>query len=199
MWNYGVEKTETQSTSTGEKPVICILKPHRGSWSAEYVEATWAPLKHLQVDWCHKISFLCRAPSLPLARNTLVAEGLKSNADYFLWLDADHIPESPPDINQALKLLYDTLQQTGESIVTALYRAKQEHGFNYAIWKEGTKEDGTPSFIHINSWPSGVNWFEVDVCGLGFTLMRRKVLEDMVNAGYGKAGKPFFHWSIQTL
>jgi len=92
MWNYGVEKTETKSTSTGDKPVICILKPHRGSWSAEYVEATWAPLKHLQVDWCHKISFLCRAPSLPLARNTLVAEGLKSNADYFLWLDADHIP-----------------------------------------------------------------------------------------------------------
>jgi len=39
-------------------------------------------------------------------------------------------------------------------------------------------------FVHINNW-SG-NWFEVDVAGAGFLLMRRRVFEEMEF--------PYFHW-----
>lgn len=40
------------------------------------------------------------------------------------------------DPNLALHVLYTALKDSGESIVTGLYRAKQKHGFNYAIWNE---------------------------------------------------------------
>jgi len=121
-------------------------------------------------------------------------EGMKSEADFFLWADSDHVLETPPNPNNALKMLYDSLISTGESVATGLYRAKQPHGFNYAIWKETVNQDGKIGFLHIDSWPENINWFEVDVCGLGFTLMRRRVLQDMIDAGYGTEGKPFFHW-----
>lgn len=194
-WNH-VEVSHLSSTATSltYTPTIAILKPHRGEWYGEYVEAMWNPLKNERLDWCNKSYFMCRVPSLPLARNILVKEALKSNAEFFLLLDADHIPETPPNPNEALRLLHRVLQETGESMVTGLYRAKQAHGFNYAIWKEVVKPDGSPGFVHIQDWPQGVNFFEVDVAGAGFMLIRRKVFEDMAKAGYGQPSKPFFHW-----
>jgi len=182
-----VEKT-TIPALNGSRETIAILLPHRGKMDMEVIEKTWGPLKYRPVDWCNKLYFLCRVPSLPLARNILVKEALKSQANYFLWLDADHSPEQPSDPNEALKALYQCLKTTGESIVTGLYRAKQQHGFNYAIWKQVTKPDGSIGFVHINSWSAGVNWFEIDVCGLGFCLMRREVFEKME--------MPYFHWEV---
>jgi len=189
-----VKQINIPASASGEHPTIAVLVPHRGSWSAEYVESMWGPLKYHATDWCNKIYFMCRVPSLPLARNTLVREFLSVEADYCLWLDDDGVPEKPADPNLAMKLLYECLTQTGESIVTGLYRAKQVHGFNYAIWMEVTKPEGGMGFSNIANWDPRVNWFQVDVAGLGFCLMRRKVYEDMTKAGYGEPGKPYFRW-----
>lgn len=195
--NYGpdiVKQLNIPTSASGEVPTIAILVPHRGLWSAEYVETMWGPLKFYATDWCNKIYFLCHVPSLPVARNTLVQEFLKSDADFCLWLDDDGLPESPTEPNLAMKLLYECLVETGESIATGLYRAKQEHGFHYAIWVEIVKEDGKIAYANIDNWNPEINWFSVDVAGLGFCMMRRRVYEDMVKAGYGVEGKPFFRW-----
>lgn len=189
-----IERTDIPSPTGGIKPTIAIAMPHIATWSAEFVEAMWNPLKSLPLPWCHKIYFLCRVPSLPTARNTLVQEFLKTKADYILWLDSDMMPEEPTDPNVALQMLYNALQETGEHIAAGLYRAKQVHGFNYAAWQETAKPDGSPTFTPLMEWPSNINWFSVDVTGLGFCLMKRKVFEDMAAAGYGKPGKQFFHW-----
>jgi len=214
-------------TTVATPPVVAILYPHRDQWLAEFVQKQWIPLVVRPLDWCKKLHFLCRVPSLPVARNTLVREALATDATHFLWVDGDNVVETQgKDPNQALRVLYEAMEQSGESIVTGLYRAKQKHGFNYAIWNRGERrycrecrtdfpnaeyqvqpEWGTPcpkcgkgviekktGFVHIGGW-SG-NWFEVDVCGAGFLLMRRKVFEDLQQiVPRDEAGEySYFHW-----
>ena len=186
----------------------------------EEIERMWGPLKYEPLSWCDKIFFLCRVPSLPLARNILASEGLKSDADWFLWVDSDHVMESPENPNEALHMLWQCLIETGENIATGLYRAKQKHGFNYAIWKavpqdllakqskalleEALKEDDEEKYnealiklerkegyVHIDGWEG--NWFTVDVCGAGFMLMHRRVLEAIEELNRLYDGE-FYHW-----
>jgi hypothetical protein len=199
----------TDSSQQPKKPLIHVLLPHRDNWHAEWVEATWKPLCQPS-PWCEKIFNLCRIPSLPNARNTLAKIFLEGNAEYALWIDHDHVVEKPTvkigedkdgktievgDINLAAYHLYRALEQSGESIVTALYRAKQQHGFNYAIWNHAVTPEGKPSFVHVQNWePLTANFFAVDVAGMGMMMMRRRVLEAMRGAGYGTDEKPFFHW-----
>ena len=194
-----------------DKPVVQILLPHRDDIRMEVVESMWKPLTMVPAPWFNKTISMCRVPSLPNARNTLVQEWLKSDAEYGLWLDSDHVVETPTvkvqatdgsdmevgDPNTAIHQLMRALEETGESIATGLYRAKQKHGFNYAIWKQGTQPDGKKGFVHINDWnPPEANWFEVDVAGMGFMLMHRRVPEAMRDAGYGTNENPFFHWEM---
>jgi len=191
---------------------VQILLPHRDDWCGEFVEYMWKPITIAQLPWCDKTVSLCRVPSLPNARNTLAAEFLRSDAEYGLWLDSDHVVETPAsevgknpdgtpimmgDANLALYHLYRALQDSGESIVTGLYRAKQQHGFNYAIWKRAEKPEGGLGYVHIQNWePPEANFFSVDVAGMGMMLMHRRVLEAMRDAGYGTNSKPFFHWEM---
>lgn len=178
--------------ASGELPKVSILMPHTSAWDAEFVERMWKPLTtQRQNDWCIKNTLLCRVPTLPMARNTLVQELLKGDSEYALWVDSDMTPESPENPNEAASTLLNLIRDTGEHIVTGLYRAKQAHGFNYAIWKRVENEDGKEGFVHINEWTG--NWFEVDVCGLGFCMMSRKVLRDMWQASQEWGGMPF-HW-----
>jgi len=182
-------------------PKIAILCPHTSRLSAEFVEQMWTPLK-FNVGWCDKAFLQSRAPSLPLARNMLLQKAVEDESiTHVLWVDSDMSPHSPSDINTALKVLYDLCEQN--PIVSGLYRAKQAHGFNWAMWKymQGPMCDkcgkgfigasvgvecpdgcgGTlfdkKGFIHINDWTG--NWFEVDVTGLGFCMMKIEVLRDI--------------------
>ena len=101
------------------------------------------------------------------------------------------------DSNLALHHLWQALEESGESIVTGLYRAKQAHGFNYAIWKRAEKPEGGIGYVHVQQWePPEANFFSVSVAGMGMMLMHRRVLEAMRNAGYGTPEKPFFHWEM---
>ena len=181
-----VSKFVTGSSSTGKVPVIAVLMCHQGQMSSEFVEKTWLPLKSRALPWCEKQFYLCRVPSLPLARNILVKEALKGNADYFFWLDSDMLPFSKSDPNELLKELYDALTETGESIASGLYRAKQVHGFNYAMWQTAPPELGQKGYVNIDKWTG--NWIETSVVGCGTLLMRRQVFEKM--------GQPYFSWEI---
>lgn len=191
-------------TITNGKTGIHILFPHRGEWLAEFVEATWKPLTVMQLPWCEKHIALCRVPGVANARNVLVEKFLESTDEWCLWIDEDMIVETPVgkmgdieigDPNLALQIMHKSLVDSGESIVTGLYRAKQKHGFHYAIWKVIETPDGGEGFQHIQKWqPPEANWFSVDVAGMGFMLMHRRVFETMRDAGYGTDEKPYFHW-----
>jgi len=198
------DKIVTKPIITTGKPGIHILFPHRGTWIAEFVEATWKPLSVAQLPWCEKHIAMCRVPSLPNARNVLVKTFLESTDEWCLWIDEDMIVETPVgkmgdieigDPNLALQIMHKSLVDSGESIVTGLYRAKQKHGFHYAIWNAVEKPGGGEAFQHIEHWqPPEANWFSVSVAGMGFMLMHRRVFEAMRDAGYGTNEKPYFHW-----
>ena len=187
-----LKSNENQTSTLGQvkKPKICIALPHTGSMASEFTEKTWKALTMIAVPWADKLVFQCKVPSLPLARNILVREFLKTDAEYILWLDSDMLPEAPGDANEALKILLDTLVSTGESIVSGLYRAKQVHGFNYAIWKDADPKQLAPGmefgYQHVTDWTG--DWIEIAVCGLGFCLMHRRVFE--------KLNQPYFSWEI---
>lgn len=164
-WEYG----------GGSNPLIALLLPHVGSLPSEFVERVWGPLRFLPLGWCDKIFRMCRTPSLPLARNTLAGQALDAGATHLLWVDSDTVCESPPDPNEALRLLY----LCDAPIAACLYRAKQKTGFNYAAWK---KVEG--GYAPIKQFTG--NWFSVDVTGLHFCLIKREVFE--------KIPRPWFHW-----
>ena len=201
-WRFtGGEPATPIVPSTG-KPKIAILCPHTTEFTAEFVESTWTPLKHV-MPWCDKVFLQSRAPSLPLARNMLVERVVTdASITHVLWIDSDMTPHSPPDINQALHALY-TQCEHGD-IVSGLYRAKQQHGFNWAMWmhmegavcgkcNHGSKEwvvgtkcpdcggvlNQKSGFVPIDSW-SG-NWFEVDVVGMGFCMMKIEVVKAVLD------------------
>jgi hypothetical protein len=193
------------------KPKIMITMPAAGSLNTEFVERTWKPLTMIGVPWCDKMVMMCRVPSLPLARNHLVREFLKTDCTHMFCLDSDMIPESPEDANAALKMLYDAMENQKVTIVSGLYRAKQSHGFNYAMWIKPTREqivqlfkrapteaeiqDRLRGYVHVSDW--GGNWVKAAVVGAGFMLLKRVVLEDL-RSSLEKAGTPeqYFHWEI---
>jgi len=162
-----------------KNPLIAVLLPHTGSLPTEFVQRTWLPL-HISIPWANKQTFPCRIPSLPLARNALAKKALETDADYFLWVDSDAIPESPTDPNQSLRMLYEC----DAPIAACLYVAKQKDGFNYAGWvhaKEG------PGYLPIEGWTG--NWIKVDVTGMHFCLIKREVFENVP--------MPWFHWEME--
>lgn len=165
------------------KPTIAICIPYKGSWEPEWIENIYTKIRHVPVDWCNKLTFLCKVPSLPVARDILVTEALKANADYILFLDDDHVLEQPADPNQALKTLYDCINKDDTKdgkMVSALYRAKQKQGFNYAMWMKYQDK----GFIPIKEWTG--NWLTVDVAGMGFCLIDLKIFKEVK--------KPYFYW-----
>jgi len=179
-WSLVEGKASTNVLPTlPTKVKIMVVMPQEGSASFEFFERTWSALKNEQMPWCDRAFMMCRVPSLPLARNILIKEFLKSDCTHIFWLDSDMILETPSTWNEALQKMVRALEETGESIVSGLYRAKQAHGFNYAAWKVAPPEMNQKGYVHVASW--GGNWFECDVVGLGCCLMKRRVLEALIN------------------
>lgn len=166
------------------KPKIAIAIPYNGKWEPEWVSKVYIPLNYLAATWCNKVSLLCKVPSLPVARDTLVNNALQTNCDYIFFADTDHIFETPQDPNMALKLLYQCLQENKDSkIVSGLYRSKQDYGFDYAMWTRVDKEHFTP----VKGWTG--NWIETDVAGLGCCLIDMEIFK--------KIPKPWFRWETK--
>jgi hypothetical protein len=175
------------NTNTNKRPKIAIVVPYITDWNPEWVTKTRDPLEFVPLSWGDKIIFKSKAPSLPVARTSLVEEALKVNADYIFFVDTDIIFESPTDPNVALSMLYQCMDKNKESrngkMVSGLYRAKQQVGFNYAGWMK-VSDTKIKGYIPIQSW-SG-NWIVVDVAGLGCTLIDTKVFRELE--------QPWFYW-----
>lgn len=171
-------------------PKIAICIPFNANWIPEWAEKMYLPLMYHPVNWCQKIAFLTRVPSISVARNTLVEQALSINADYILFVDTDIVMEQPSDPNVALSQLYQTINKSKDTnnsnykdarIVSGLYRAKQKTGFGYAMWLKYQEKGFTP----IANWQG--NWLNVDVVGMGFCLIDMKVFKDIP--------KPWFIWN----
>jgi hypothetical protein len=181
-----IKNISTSNISNKSKPLIAIAISYKGDWNPEWTERTRDSLRFFLTDWCDKIMFMSKSPSLPVARDALVTEALRAKVDYIFFVDTDLIFESPSDPNVALKTLYQTINKNKNDkdgkIVSGLYRAKQKIGFNYAAWmKAPTKTKG---YVPIERWNG--NWLNVDVTGLGCTLIDINVFRDLP--------KPWFYW-----
>lgn len=183
-WN----SSDTNKNISDNIPKIAIAIPYNGKWEPEWVERIYGPLRWKPTNWCNKVVFYCKVPSLPVARGTLVDQALQTNCDYLWFLDNDMIFESPTDPNETLNMLYQCINKDPNSkdgkIVSALYRAKQKQGFNYAMWMR-VNEKG---FAPISQWTG--NWLRVDVTGLGCTLIDTNVFRNIP--------KPYFRWESQN-
>jgi hypothetical protein len=169
------------------KPKIAIAIPYNGKWEPEWVSKVYIPLNYLSAGWCDKVSLLCKVPSISVARDTLVSNAIQTNCDYIFFCDTDHIFESPQDPNMALNMLYQCINKDPNSkdgkIVSGLYRSKQRHGFDYAMWTKVDDKHFTP----ITGWTG--NWIEVDVVGLGCCLIDMEIFK--------KIPRPWFKWEMQ--
>lgn len=157
---------------------VAVLIPHMGEMSTEFADKCYGPLKYTPSPHFEKRVLTCKGLPIHIARNILANNALQDDAvTHMLWLDSDIIPESPGDINEMLH----RLMLCDASIASGVYRARQKHGFNYAMWKNG-HEDG--KFIPVIEWTG--NWIEVTVIGMGICLMKREVFETVP--------PPWFEW-----
>lgn len=170
------------------KPRITIAIPYNGRWDPEWAVRAYLPLCYIPVDWCIKAHFLCKVPSIPTARDTLVDNALQTGCQYIFFLDTDVIFESPADPNIALNMLYQVINKDPKTkegkIVSGLYRAKQKTGFSYAAWVDAPT--GLNGFIAIDKWTG--NYVKVDVVGMGCCLIDIQVFKNL--------RKPYFKWEL---
>lgn len=155
-------------SNTGNRKVK-ILVPHRGE--TDYREWIFWFKDKLQkppgTGWLEQ-----RGLSLTTNRTGLVQEALKSDAEFFFFLDDDVI--CPDDI-------ITTLLEHNLPIVCGLYMAKKSKGQRgLAAWM---KVEGGYAMI-AQEQPGGL--VQVDVTGLGCALIHRTVFENV--------SQPWFVW-----
>lgn len=168
-------------------PKIAVCIPYNSNWYPEWVDKTYCPLKYVPTNWCTKILFLSKVQSLPVARDMLIDQALQANCNYVFFIDTDMVFESPNDPNMALNQLYQVINKDPNSkngkIVSALYRAKQNTGYSFAIWTRANDKGFTP----IVQWTG--NWIEVSVTGLGCALIDTQVFKNIE--------RPWFRWELK--
>jgi hypothetical protein len=174
------------SNKSNNLPKIAIASPYNGTWYPEWVEKTYLSLIATPSNLYQKVTFLSKVPSLPVARDLLVGQALKINADYIFFLDTDHVFENPDNPNMALDQLFQIMNKSKDGkdskIISGLYRAKQKTGFSYAMWMRQDEK----GFVPIVEWTG--NWLQVDCTGLGCCLIDMEVFKNIP--------RPWFHWDL---
>lgn len=179
------QPTQQTATLPAGMPLVCILVPHFGRVSMEFVQSTYVPLVYVARADFAKTNRIARGIlNLDTLRNDLVRMALEDKqVTHVLFLDSDCIIEEPKDPNEALK----NLLACNAPIVSGLYRAKKSKGlYPYAMWaKHPAAEYG---YTDIPKWTG--NYITVDAIGMGFCLIRREVFE--------KIPPPWFQWDKPT-
>lgn len=106
------------------------------------------------------------------ARNEIAMKALKQGYDYLLFLDDDN-PVPPDTIN---KLLEDDKDIVSVPIVT---RRAKKNGEHYLCAYQGKVYDGIRIYHHVKKFEGDGYLHRVDICGMGCTLIKRKVLQTL--------------------
>lgn len=167
-----------------KKPKIKVCIPHFGNVSLEWAQSVLAPIQSVpHPNFDKETMFMRGILNLDTERNALAATAIKDpSVTHVLWVDTDMVPEQPPNINEAINILLNC----NYPIVSGLYRAKQQEGYNYAAWLKNPSGNGN-GYIPVVSWTENSNWIKADVVGFGFVLVQRQVFE--------KIPPPWFDWS----
>jgi 2-polyprenyl-3-methyl-5-hydroxy-6-metoxy-1,4-benzoquinol methylase len=152
------------SIPTTEKIAIGLPRGADTGFKYEFIEslmmmfgASPCQYKMISVDKVHHI-----------ARNEIIANFLKTDFNYLLFIDSDMIWE--PD---SLELAYNLIQHPMADIVTGIYFTKGAP--HLPVIKKLDLDAGCYNiFVEWGNTP-----FEVDGAGMGFMLISRKVLEAM--------------------
>jgi hypothetical protein len=143
--------------------------------------------KPVQIDF---IPLLISCSMLAESRNRLVMEALHADADYMLWMDADHVfPE--------------------DALVRLLGRSKPVVGCNYARRSEPTwptggalpAADGTVPLLYTTAEKAAADEVEeISHVGLGFCLMHMSIfgaLQDQADRDGKEHFWPLFYFEMQ--
>jgi hypothetical protein len=107
------------------------------------------------------------------ARNMLVREFMKMDADYLLFLDDDNIPE---DVG-----FLDRLVAADKTVVTGLVpsrKADEQGRHRLCIFKERITEDqGKHEYLQQFTIPEGPEVMKIANCGMGCVLIKRDVVK----------------------
>lgn len=112
-------------------------------------------------------------------RNKVVKQFLKTEAEWLLFVD-DDIIFRPDQVNKIMELA-DPIKRP---ILAGLYLGKLGPGSDiHPIWLEEYKETGFfRSVSKLQGTDDNQGLQEIDVCGMGFTLIHRSVFETMEKA-----------------
>lgn len=117
-----------------------------------------------------------------LARNLMFEQAIKTDADYILSLDCDHIYRA-----SALYALVDQMEKNNLQMLSAAYNARGQFDY-YAHLKLGEKGK-----TKIPILPKGTGIYECDAVGMGFCLFKREFVK-MLSEKY----KPLFRFADDT-
>ena len=178
-------KTKAGIKEDNVKAEVALCIPHQ-----ELVSMEWAiSFRHLKLP-PHKY-YLNRGMPIDIARETMVRSALEDpNIKYIIFLDTDIVVE--PDSFQTLIAI---AEQKELSIVSGLYWArKREEKPTPAAWKIIHREGNIIKYapVVIEEHIEKNNIIELDACGLGFTVIKRHIFEDLDKKGV----KPFFEWGL---
>lgn len=125
---------------------------------------------------------IATGPLLSRARNQLVQQFLEGDCDYFLWTDTD-IEFAYEDLSLLLRAdkdiagsVYLALDPEGQPVVAHLTETEVAGVYGAVPIEQCYEPDGSPK-----------EPFSVSGLGCGFTLIKRKVLEDVAMAHGGTA------------
>jgi len=115
------------------------------------------------------------------ARNEIAMQTLRQGYDYLLFIDDDN--PVPPDTLG--KLLEDDKDIVSVPILARKAKEDEEHQLCAYYGKE---YDGVRIYSHIKKFREEGYLHKIDACGMGCTLIKRKVLEAL----YKKHGEAMF-------
>lgn len=183
-WNDVIQHNIiSQVAQQSNIPLVVVCIPHWGEVTMEWAVRTFVPIYTAPHPAFQKDIRMARGLlNLDAERNSLVRDAFAiPGMTHIFFLDTDIVFENPQNPNDAIYTLMKAMNQTGESVVSGLYRTKQKDGFFNSMWKS---VPGTNAYSPIQSWDG--NWVFADTIGFGCVLLKREVFE--------KTQYPWFLW-----
>jgi glycosyltransferase involved in cell wall biosynthesis len=167
------------------KKMLFIATPHNSLLSHHYVTCLLRTWNKLFGKYDLGISTV-ESALIHSNRNFLIRDAIKNNADYLLFIDSDIVWE-PEDIEKLIGLNKD--------VACGVYKSRrplQDIENAYVVF--GRREDGKLCvYEKLPDVP-----FKADAAGLGFCLIKRNVIETMLNR-IPDHGYPFDYLTIDEM
>lgn len=151
------------------RPVVHVCIPH-----CTNVTMAWA-LGFRQLQLPSNVISMTRGQPIDQARNVLVEQALKSNAEYVLFIDSDVV--IPP-------MAIQRMISHNQDIVSGVYYVRHDP-ITPAVWMESADLPGKYNPVTAMTENALI---EVHAIGMGCCLIHRRVFDHLQ--------KPYFKWTV---